>query len=123
MIRHGIPPYYECSSKGDKRFSAFYARIRGRGNKTIESLYQAFKVFENGVTGLSISEAKGKKAVNQVEAAQFYSQLWDEYFMENPDLLELILQRTGFSDIFGQPNSCCQATEIYRIYQLAKSVT
>jgi hypothetical protein len=123
MIRHGIPPYYECSSKGDKRFSAFYARIRGRGNKTIESLYQAFKVFENGVTGLSISEAKGKKAVNQVEAAQFYSQLWDEYFMENPDLLELILQRTGFSDIFGQPNHCCQATEIYRIYQLAKSVT
>ena len=42
MIKHGNPPYLECSSRGDKRFSAFYARIKG---KTIEEIYQSAKIF------------------------------------------------------------------------------
>ena len=55
MIRHGSPPYLECSSKGDKRFSAFSARIRARGNRSIEEVYQAAKVFSDGTTGLNNS--------------------------------------------------------------------
>lgn len=119
MISVGFDPKLECSSKnpkGDKRFSAFYARIKARDNKSIEELYQASKVFQDGTTNLSIKEAKGKQAINMLEVHKFYSQLWDEYFNENPELLKVIAQFKGFSDIFGQPNHCCQAVEIYRIW-------
>ena len=64
MIKHGVAPYLECSGKGDKRFSAFYARIKADRNRSIEEIYQAAKVFEGGITNLSWREAKGRKAVN-----------------------------------------------------------
>lgn len=115
MIRHGEAPFLECSSKGDRRFSAFSARIKARENQSIEELYQAFKIFEDGKTGLTWREAKGKKAVNQKEAAEFYSKLWNEYMEENPELLEVLKDAVGLSDIFGQTNHCCQATELWRI--------
>ena len=112
MIKHGEAPYLECSSKGDKRFSAFYARING---KSIEEQYQAFKIFEDGSTGLTWREAKGRTAANQEEAAKFYSKLWDDYMAENPDLMIIICSQSGLSDIFGQEGRCCQATELWRI--------
>lgn len=112
MIKHGEPPYLECSSKGDKRFSAFYVKVDGR---SIETWYQAYKIFEDGSTELSWREAKGKKAVNQVEAAKYYSELWDEYINQHPELLEIIKSSSGLSDIFGQEGHCCQATELWRI--------
>lgn len=115
MIQHGKPPFLECSSKGFKPFSAFYARIRARGNRSIEELYQAFKIFPDDQTGLSIKEAKGKLATNQSEAARFYSQLWNEYIDENPQYCEVLWNATGVSDIFGQYGSVCQATELWRI--------
>lgn len=118
MIRHGKPPYLECSSKGDKRFSAFYARILGRGNKSIEELYQAAKVFEDGSTGLSWREAKGRRAVNQDEVSTLYESLWDEYIAGNPRLVFVLTEATGLSDIFGQAEHCCQATSLWRIRNL-----
>ena len=45
-------PKYECSSRGDKRFSAFYAYVDG---KSIEYIYQ---VEIKGYS--SIEEGKGK---------------------------------------------------------------
>ncbi len=45
MLAHGSAPFLECSTRGDKRFSAFCARIKGRENRTIESIYQAAKEF------------------------------------------------------------------------------
>jgi len=115
MIRHGEAPYLECSSKGDKRFSAFYARIPFLGNKSIEELYQAKKVFEDGSSGLSWREAKGKKAVNQEECREYYSMLWNIYIMNNIHLLDVLKNASGLSDTFGQKGSCCQATELWRI--------
>lgn len=115
MIKHGEAPYLECSSKGDKRFSAFHARLRVFKNRSIEELYQARKVFEDGSTGLSWREAKGKKAVNQEECSKYYSDLWNIYIMENPELIDELLATTGVSDIFGQEGHCCQATELWRI--------
>ena len=120
MIRHGQKPYLECSSKGDKRFSAFYARIKKFNNKSIEEMYQASKVFqdedsENVVSGLSIKEAKGKRATNQMECTMIYSMLWNIYIEENPELLSVLKQYNGLSDIFGQEGHCCQATELWRI--------
>jgi hypothetical protein len=115
MVKHGAAPYLECSSKGDKRFSAFYARIKARNNKSIEELYQAFKVFDGGLTGLDWRQAKGKKCINQKEAWKLYATLWDEYIGENPKLVAVLISATGLSDIFGKPNSACQATELWRI--------
>jgi hypothetical protein len=75
MIQHGTAPFLECSSRGDRRFSAFAARIKSRGNKSIEEIYQAAKVFADGSTGLSWREAKGKRAVNADEVRALYSVL------------------------------------------------
>lgn len=111
MIRHGAPPYLECSSRGDHRFSAFYARV---GERTIEEQYQAAKIFEDGSFG-SWRQAKGHRAVNQADCADLYRQLWERYIAEHPELLEVLVQATGLSDIFGQVGHVCQATELWRI--------
>ena len=87
MIKHGSAPFLECSTKGDKRFSAFCARIDSRGGKSIEEIYQAAKVFEDGSTGLTWRQAKGRKAINQDEILVLYSQLWDEYINLSPNVL------------------------------------
>ena len=115
MIRHGHPPYLECSSRGEKRLSAFNARIRARGNCCIEDIYQAAKVFADGSTGLGRLAAKGRVPVNVEEVHQLYSTLWNEYIAENPALLELIASASGLSDMFGQKGHACQATELWRI--------
>ena len=114
-VQHGKAPFLECSSKGDKRFSAFYAQIRARGNKSIETIYQAAKVFQDGTTGLGWKEAKGRPCVNQEEVRALYSTLWDEYIDENPHLIEVLVEASGLSDIFGQEGHACQATELWRI--------
>ena len=115
MQKFGKPPYLECSSKGDTRFSPFFARIKKRGYKSIEEIYQAAKILEDGSTGLNWRETKGKKAINQEYCNILYSQLWDEYIKENQELIEVLIQESGLSDIFGQPGSCCQAEELWRI--------
>ena len=115
MIRHGKEPYLECSSKGDKRFSAFYARLKKYDNKSIEEIYQASKIFENGETGLSWKEAKGRKAINQEECHKLNGKLWDEYISENKELLGVLKSASGLSDMFGQEGHACQATELWRI--------
>ena len=115
MVVFGVAPILECSSKGDKRFSAFYARIKARKNKSIEELYQGRKMFEGHVFDLTIKEAKGRMPINIEDCRAFYSQLWDEYIDENPEFLLELSQYNGFSDIFGQPGRACQAEEVYRV--------
>jgi hypothetical protein len=116
MIRFGEPPYLECSSKGDKRFSALHARIKARGNKTIEELYQASKVFPDGSTGLGWREAKGRTdCVNMGDCRMLYSILWREYIVENPELNLILNKASGLSDVFGQPGHACQAEELWHI--------
>ncbi len=112
MIRHGEAPYLECSSRGDRRLSAFYAVVNG---KTIEEQYQAAKIFEDGSSGLHWKKAKGRKPINQEECHALYSFLWDQYMKEHPELLEVIRSASGLSDLFGQEGHCCQATELWRI--------
>jgi hypothetical protein len=112
MIKHGVAPFLECSTKGDRRFSAFVAKIDG---KSIEERYQAFKIFADGSTGLGWREAKGKRAVNMAACVVFYSGLWDIYIKTNPELLDVLKASSGLSDMFGQAGRCCQATELWRI--------
>lgn len=115
MIKVGKEPYLECSSKGDKRFSAMYARIKALDNKTIEEIYQASKIFTDGKTGLSVKECKGKKAINMDEVSKLYEKLWELYLKENPELIEELLKYNGYTDIFGKEGCQCQAKSIYRI--------
>lgn len=119
MIRFGNFPFLECSSRGDKRFSAFYAKIKSRDNKCIEEIYQCSKII-NGKKVNSWREGKGRKADNCKELADLYYKLWQEYFEENPNLLEVIKKYNGFSDIFGKKGCNCQAECIYNIWLNSK---
>jgi hypothetical protein len=112
MIKHGIAPFLECSTRGDRRFSAFCAIVRG---VSIEDRYQAAKVFADGTTGLNWRQAKGKKAINREETHKLYVSLWKEYIGNHPELLVVLKQASGLSDMFGQPGSICQATVLWDI--------
>lgn len=116
MIQIGKPPYLECSSKGDKRFSAFYAKVNG---KSIEKLYQAAKIFDGGrggfVTGLSWKEAKGEVPVNIKEVRRLYKDLWRTYLLDNPSFITILKRATGLSDIFGQGGHVCQAETLWQL--------
>lgn len=118
MRIHGLPPYLECSSAGDKRFSAFYAKIRGPryNGRTIESIYQGAKIFPDGSTNLSWQEAKGRKPVNLEYCTNLYRKLWRLYVKQNPELLEVLALATGLTDKSGSSNGgVCQATELWLI--------
>ena len=117
MIKHGEAPYLECSNRGDKRLSTCYAPLKTYDNRSIEEIYQARKVFEDGSTGLTWRQAKGRKPVNIDEVRRLYSYLWDMYIIENPELLRVLLDASGVSDMFGQKGHQCQATELWRIRQ------
>ena len=110
MIRVGEAPYLECSSAGDKRFSAFYARV---GSRSIEEIYQAAKVFEGSKTGLHWRRAKGRKAVNGDAVSLLYRELWRIYLDLNPALWQVLCDATGLSDRFGQPGHNCQAAVLW----------
>jgi hypothetical protein len=114
MLRFGIAPYLECSSAGDVRFSAFYARPRSLKGQSIEEAYQAAKVFADGSTGLIWRQAKGRHAVNQEECAALYERLWFEWVREQ-ELLPVLLAATGLSDRFGQEGHVCQAEVLWRL--------
>lgn len=114
MVKCGVALYLECSSRGDKRFSAFFAKPASLNGISIEAAYQAMKVFPDGSTGLHWRKAKGKRAVNQEDCAQAYFLWWVEYVAEN-DLLGILKAATGLSDMFGAPGSVCQAEVLWRI--------
>lgn len=114
MLKFGQPPYLECSSKGDRRFSAFFARPASLFGKSIEEAYQSAKIFSDGSTGLNWRAAKGRKAVNQDELALKYYLWWVEYVAEK-NLLPVLKSAYGLSDIFGQTGHICQAEILWKI--------
>lgn len=122
MIRFGEAPYLECSSKGDRRFSAFYARPSMCKGQSIEEAYQAAKVFSDGSTGLSWQQAKGRVCVNRIPVRKLYSKLWRAYIKEHPELLRVLQAASGLSDIFGRTGSACQAEELWAIRTKASRV-
>lgn len=75
---------YECSSAGDKRFSAFYAHLGEKyKHRTIEQVYQCdVKGFDPG--GYNWRLGKGKSAKN----GKSPEQLWEEYYALWCDWLE-----------------------------------
>ena len=116
----GKAPYLECSSRGERRLSAFYARPKSLGGRSIEEAYQAFKVFEDGSTGLDWRAAKGRKATNAQACADMYAVWWIEYLEQHPELEDLICEASGLSDMFGKEGSVCQADILWTIRHYAK---
>jgi len=112
MASYGKAPFLECSSRGDKRFSAFYARVNGR---SIVEQYQAAKVFDDGSTGLHWRKAKGRKPVNAAECAALYVKLWRQYISEHPELLDVLVKASGLNDMFARPGSVNQAATLWKI--------
>lgn len=121
MIRHGDAPYLECSSRGDRRFSAFSATPASLEGRSIEEAYQAMKVFADGTTGLSWRDAKGRKAVNFEECAVAYATWWWEWVTEQR-LAPVLIAATGLSDMFGQPGHVCQATILWEIRSAERAI-
>lgn len=83
---------YECSSKGDKRFSAFNARIRAFDNQPIEVLYQCTNEYGKGCDpeGFDYRRGKGRPSCNgkdRNELYQGFKELWSFWMAENIDLV------------------------------------
>lgn len=112
MIRHGEAPYLECSTRGDRRFSAFGAKVYGA---TIEELYQLSKVFADGTSPTNWREGKGRHAVNAEALAELYELLWRFYLAQHSYLLSVLQEASGLSDLFGQKGHVCQATVLWKI--------
>jgi hypothetical protein len=111
----------ECSSRGDIRFSAFYAEIK-LFNKldSIENFYQLSKRFGNKIPK-SWRESKGKKPthfnVNGFDydvslLGQWYKVLWTIYLDKNPNLIEYASSFSDYRDTFKGKSVNCQADVI-----------
>jgi len=111
---------YEVSSKGDKRFSAFFARIKDKKflNKffekfevnikeeeypkdgfTIEQLYQLYikGYWKEGYGINDLLKIKGKKPLNDLtieEQYDEYKKLWKQYLDENLELFKELIKNT-----------------------------
>lgn len=104
----------ECSSAGDRRFSAFYAKVNFNGvYDTIENHYQKVKRGENNE-----SVGKGKKVHHFVindrifepqELTAYYRLLWYTYLKQHPDLVAFAKQFDTFTDKFRGKCINCQA--------------
>ena len=114
----------ECSSRGDKRFSAFYARLKKYNNQSIETIYQNSKRTKDGKI-----PGKGKKVDYMLwEGKKYtpdclsglYEYLWKVYFKENPNLLEYAKQFDEFTDMFRGHCINCQADVIKKIVKEVK---
>lgn len=119
----------ECSSKGDKRFSALFAKVEVFGKfDSIEAHYQGCKEFldESGniVRASDWKEAKAwQKAGNKPVRinvngltlpmdylTSFYKLLWVKYLDANQSLVEYAKGFDQFNDIFRGKNTMnCQA--------------
>ena len=117
----------ECSSKGDKRFSAFYAMVSiDNVNKSIENHYQKCK----RVNGKVINNGKGVnpdyifirgKALDKKYLTPYYKLLWVKYLDKNKDLVEYLKQYDDFTDMFKTKNTInCQADVIRQYIKLGR---
>lgn len=89
---------YEVSSKGDRRFSAFYARLRD--GRSIEEAYQ-LDVKGYRKYGNSPMLGKGKRPIRNISHDQQWAEylgLWKQWARENPALiaeLKVLCEKAG----------------------------
>lgn len=126
----------ECSTKGDKRFSAFGARIKVFGlMDVIEFHYQLSK----RVQGVSYPEkltwtqkmqyiklVKGRtpdslsikgRDYSPTLLSEWYDLLWCKYLDSSPVLVEYLKLFNDFNDVFKGKSMACQADSIRKYIQ------
>lgn len=111
----------ECSSKGDKRFSAFYAKVKAWGKvDSIENHYQMCKRFGDYKPS-NWKDAKGKqpthielngKEYDLKYLSHWYKMLWVNYLDNQPELVEYAKGFDEYNDIFKGKSLNCQADVI-----------
>lgn len=89
---------YELSTRGDKRFSALYARLRD--GRTIEEAYQLdVKGYRSlGWSWLQAKKDKGVHAprkLSKEERWKEYFELWQQWAKENPSLIEELRRKSA----------------------------
>lgn len=96
-------PYYEVSTKGDKRFSSLLARLSN--GFTIEEVYQ-LKIKGYGKISNDWRVGKGKPPLIKITKEELYKKyknIWKIFFKENPkklkELQDLIKNKT-ITDMF-----------------------
>lgn len=110
----------ECSSRGDRRFSALFANVNIKGKEqSIEVWYQNAKRTEDGKKA-----GKGKPFDHIIcpftgdklpadQAGNLYKGLWITYLTKNPDLVEYAKGFDEFHDMFRSKGTVnCQADVI-----------
>lgn len=112
------PGGYECSTKGDRRFSAFSARLQD--GRTIEEWYQCdIKGYEPG--GRNWRLGKGKPPLTPCTPEQLYAaykNLWEIWARQNPTLmlqLAMLAQQKG-----GVLTDCFASTPINQARALSE---
>lgn len=81
---------YECSSKGDKRFSAFCAVMPD--GRTIEQHYQCdVKGYQPGGTNWRLGKGKPPLDSSKDMWAEYLA-LWEQWAMNHPDLMDELAQ-------------------------------
>ena len=122
---------YEVSSKGDKRFSAFNAKLPD--GRTIEDAYQ-LDIKGYRIYGNSSKLGKGKAPIGDINPNLLYIQyrnLWAEWAKEHSDLiLELYLLADGkvLTDQFAttdinQAHALCDIlNNLYPVMQKLKEI-
>lgn len=112
----------ECSTKGDKRYSAYYAKVDVFGVvNSIENHYQLSKRVGNyiptdvmavkGVTPTHFVINKyGQELVFDVKyLSSWYKLLWYKYLDSNPELVKYAQDFDEFTDMFKGHSVNCQA--------------
>lgn len=119
----------ECSTRGDARFSSFYAIVEADGKKdSIENHYQLSKRFGETVPK-SWRDSKGRKPTHiEIKGrkldirflTQYYKLLWCKYLDENPYLITIAKKYDDFSDIFKGNSINCQADVIRQYVKIGR---
>lgn len=113
----------ECSSRGDRRFSALYARVKIFGREaSIEEHYQLAKRFPRAPR--TWREAKGRRPAHLEICGRvlppeyltaWYALLWLVYLDAHPELVAYAREFDEFADSFARPGANSQA-DMVRLY-------
>ena len=114
----------ECSTKGDKRYSAFYARVKVYGiEDSIERHYQSCKRDSKGnevgkgkrvdYMVLHNKNTNKKYKLSPKYLTAYYKLLWCKYLDNHPELVLYAREYDDYSDMFkGKYTINCQADVI-----------
>lgn len=114
-----------CSSRGDKRFSAFYARVSVFSKiDSIENHFQLSKRINGRPAPTTWRDMKGKRpdyfvvGQHRIPAellSAWYALLWVKYLDAHPELVQYAKGFDSFYDPFAKPGRNNQA-EVIRAY-------